>query len=120
MSTQLPTANWKELLLWLLRRRKRFAVENQSMEPTLYAGDLVFVDTGSYRSAAPQDSDIVVAYHPQQPELRIIKRIQFLDDAGRCYLVSDNATHPDSRDSGSFGFVDPQNVIGRVTSCVHA
>lgn len=118
MTIQLPIANWKELLLWLLRIRKRFAVENQSMEPTLRAGDLVLVDPRAYRSALPQDGDIVVVRHPHDPHLWIIKRVQFLDEAGRCYLVSDNATHPESRDSRSFGFVAVENILGRVASFI--
>jgi len=115
---KLPNANWKELLLLLLRKRKRFAVENYSMEPTLNAGDLVFVDTAAYRFATPQEGDIVVAHHPHKQKLRIIKRVRFLDEDNRCYLVSDNATHPESQDSRSFGFVDLQSVVGCVTSCI--
>ena len=87
----LPAADWRELLRWVTFRRKRFLVENCSMQPTLSPNDLVFVDVAAYRTNLPKEDDIVVARHPHTSELAIIKRVQFLDEAGRCYLISDNA-----------------------------
>lgn len=111
-------ADWRELLRWLTFRRKRFLVENCSMQPTLKPNDLVLVDVAAYRFAPPNENDIIVARHPHAPKLTIIKRVQFLDDAGRCYLISDNAADPESQDSRAFGFVPPENLIGRATSYI--
>lgn len=88
------------------------------MLPTLQPSDIVLVNVAAYRTKLPQEDDIVVARHPNNLQLTIIKRVQFLDEAGRCYLISDNATDPSSRDSRSFGFVPPQNLIGRATSYI--
>lgn len=112
----LPVADWLELIRWLAYKRKRFVVENRSMLPTLQPHDLVFVDVAAYRTDLPKEDDIVVVTHPHNPQLTIIKRVQFLDETGRCYLVSDNAADPESRDSRSFGFVPPENLVGRATS----
>ena len=38
-----PHAGSKEILLWLLRRRRRFRIEGHSMEPVLREGDEVLV-----------------------------------------------------------------------------
>jgi len=84
------------------------------MAPTLIDGDVVLVDTGS-AARVPHDLDIVVARHPQQPELEIVKRVEFVESDG-VYLRSDNHGDPNSVDSRRFGIVPFDHLVGRVIS----
>lgn len=108
-------ATTRDLLDWLLRRKRRFRVTGPSMEPTLFEGDVVFVDTAAYRSGAPADLDVVVAQHPADLSLDIIKRVEFTDDGG-VYLTSDNPTAEGASDSRRFGMIPLNQVIGKVTA----
>lgn len=110
-----PDAGWRELLLWLARRRSRLRVSGDSMRPTLAPGDVVLIDPRAYQGGRlPQPDDVVVTLHPHQPELPIIKRMAVLEEGDLCLLLSDNpAVGSDSR---HFGTVPVQALHGRVTS----
>ncbi|MEB3267485.1 MAG: nickel-type superoxide dismutase maturation protease [Leptolyngbya sp.] len=110
-SSDLPHATGWEVALWLLRRRRRFRVSGESMLPLLQPGEEVLVNPAAYRQVPPAAGDIVVATHPQQPTLPIIKRVLFV--AGdRCYLRGDNPAV--STDSRRFGLVPHHAILGRV------
>lgn len=81
------------------------------MLPTLRAGDEVLLDTHAYDHAAPLAGDIVVAFHPEQPDLKIIKRVGAVLANG-LFLSSDNASA--GSDSRQFGVVGMDKVVGRV------
>ncbi len=100
--------NW-EFLLWLLRRRRRFRVNNNSMLPLLKPGDEVLMAPG----AVPVPGDIVVAQHPLRRDVRLIKRVESIVE-GRYVLKGDNPA--ESTDSRSFGPVTAEHIMGRVTS----
>ena len=85
------------------------------MEPTLHAGQVVFVDTAAYADARPADLDIVVANHPQRADVEIIKRVEFTTDEG-AYLKSDNAEARNVEDSRRFGVVPFELITGRVVA----
>ncbi len=110
----IPTSSNKELVLWLLRLRQRFCVTGASMYPLLKAGEEVLVDTRAYRHCLPKIGDLVIARHPHNHNLRIIKRVAFVDDNGDCFLLGENKK--ESSDSRSFGSVNFQKIIGKVTS----
>ena len=110
--SELPDSSLKELLLWLLRRRQRFRVTGESMVPLLKPGDEVLIDAKAYAQHPPCINDIVVAQHPYQ-DIKLIKRVIALED-GRCFLKGDNAL--ESTDSRAFGAVQPEQILGRVTS----
>ena len=74
-------------------------------------GDLVIAE----RCKSVSEGDIVVAWHPREADLRIIKRVEYVDSAG-VYLMSDNREFADASDSRSFGLVDASNVFARVIS----
>jgi nickel-type superoxide dismutase maturation protease len=112
-----PIATAAELLRWIFRLRRRVRVVGSSMEPSLYAGDVVLIDRRAYREDPPAELDLVVARHPQQPELEIIKRVEFIDESG-VYLRSDNADAADAADSRRFGMIAFEQVVGRVTAKV--
>ena len=87
------------------------------MEPTLVAGQVVFVDPRAYTSAAPADLDIVIANHPRRCNVELVKRVEFTTDEG-AYLISDNAVAADVEDSRRFGVVPFELITGQVVSQV--
>jgi nickel-type superoxide dismutase maturation protease len=110
----LPDSGWRELLLWLLRRRRRVRVTGESMLPALRPGDEVLIDPGAYRRVPVQPGDLVVARHPYRTDVQLVKRVGSVLDDGRCALEGDNPS--ESTDSRSFGAVAPERIVGRVTS----
>jgi nickel-type superoxide dismutase maturation protease len=111
--TTLPDANWRDLLLWLLRRRRRVRVTNRSMLPLLKPDDELLIDPRAYRQRPPQPDDIVIAWHPTTPQLKIIKRVDRVLADGRVYVVGVNSA--ESSDSRHFGPLAPHQLIGRAT-----
>ena len=112
----MQTADFKELLLWLLRLRRRFRVTGASMVPLLHPGDEVLVDLRAYTRQRPRSGDVVVARHPYQSDLKIIKRVTDVMADGRYHLQGDNPDPEASSDSRSFGLVTFEHILGRVTS----
>jgi len=112
----LPEAGWGDWLRWAARRRRRLRVTGDSMTPTLNDGDVVFVDMRAYRTGLPEPGDVVVALHPYQRDLRLIKRVGHITDDGRLFLVSDNPGA--GTDSRAFGAIAGEGVLGRVVSRV--
>ena len=102
-----------DFTLWVLRRRRRFCVENVSMLPTLQPGQEVLVDLGAYRKSVPRVGEIVVAAPRARPGLRAIKRVGEVLPDGRIVLLGDNPAA--STDSRAFGAVAPEEILGRVT-----
>lgn len=112
MPTSLPNATYQTTLLWLFRRYRRYRVTGPSMLPLLSPGQEVLLDPRAYRHHSPQVGDVVVADHPRQSDLQIIKRVDFVNPDGDCYLKGDN---PDgSSDSRQFGLVLSSQLYGKV------
>ncbi|MBN1285977.1 MAG: nickel-type superoxide dismutase maturation protease [Anaerolineae bacterium] len=109
MNQMLHESGWVELILWLVRRRRRFRVAGDSMRPALEPGDEVLIDPG----ATPRPGDIAVARHPFVRALRVVKRVEAVED-GRYILKGDNPLESD--DSRAFGPVRGEDILGRVTS----
>lgn len=101
--------NWG-LLLWVLGKRRRFRVVENSMLPTFRDGDEVLVAVGEKRPFSP--GDIVIAQHPLKA-MKLIKRVDKVLEDGRLFLLGDNPTA--SSDSRAFGPVAPHLIVGRVT-----
>ncbi|MGK7877560.1 MAG: nickel-type superoxide dismutase maturation protease [Xenococcaceae cyanobacterium] len=112
--SQIRDSNVVDILLWLLRQRQRFRVEGISMLPLLQPGDEVLVNRRAYRRMLPSVEDVVVVWSPEQPDIRLIKRVISIHQSGACFLQGDNPSR--SRDSRTFGWVEPHLILGRVTS----
>lgn len=83
-------------------------VNGDSMWPTLKQGSAAkFERIDSNLVAVGQ---IVLLDHPFRPNLRIIKRVQSIEDS-RLFLVGDNPDPTASEDSHNFGEVDISSVI---------
>ncbi|MFK7800191.1 MAG: nickel-type superoxide dismutase maturation protease [Anaerolineae bacterium] len=102
-----------EYVLLLLRRRKRIRVTGASMLPGLKDGDELFLNERAYVASLPTEGDIVVAWHPRQADLKIIKRVSMVLDNG-CWLVGDNPA--ESTDSSQYGIFPFKRIVGKVTS----
>ena len=105
-------SNSREIFLWLIRRRQRYRVQGASMLPLLGAEDEVLVDRQAYRRRPPRVGDLVVARHPTQADLKIIKRVQGVCADDCYYLRGDN---PDPRQNSAYQVSAPL-ILGRVTS----
>ncbi|MEB3273921.1 MAG: nickel-type superoxide dismutase maturation protease [Prochlorothrix sp.] len=107
-------SNLWDLFLWLLRQRQRFQVAGASMLPGLRAGDEILVNPRSYRLRKPAIGEVVVLRSPRQPDLKMVKRVIAVADHGACFVQGDNRAQ--STDSWTFGWVEPDLILGRVTS----
>lgn len=79
------------------------------MLPALASGDDVLYAPG----LAATPGDFVVARHPFDTSVLLIKRVERFDDRGYAWLVGLNPAA--STDSRSFGAVPPDRLLGRVT-----
>ncbi|MBM3239678.1 nickel-type superoxide dismutase maturation protease [Candidatus Poribacteria bacterium] len=113
MCAELKNSHLGELLLWLLRLRRRFRITGNSMTPLLKPGDEVLVNPRAYQRMPPKPGDIVVTRHPYRTDLRLVKRVATVLPDGRCLIEGDNPS--ESTDSRSFGPVAPKQILGQVT-----
>ncbi|MDY6782278.1 MAG: nickel-type superoxide dismutase maturation protease [Cyanobacteriota bacterium] len=109
-----PDVNGLEFALWLLGRRQRLQVSGNSMLPLLRPGDEVLVNFRVYRDRSPVEGEIVVARHPHQPGVKIVKRVIAVLEDGRFILMGDNKG--ESTDSRHFGSVALAQIAGKVVS----
>jgi nickel-type superoxide dismutase maturation protease len=92
----------------------RVTVAERSMEPALRPGDWLLVRRG-IRSGRPpriRPGQIVVARHPGQPGMLLVKRAGHREPGG-WWLNSDNPA-AGAVDSRQFGPVRPELIQGRV------
>lgn len=92
-------------------RLRAVEVAGESMLPALRPGDWLLVWT----HGRPAPGDVVVAGHPERPDLLIVKRVAHRARDG-WWLESDNQRAPGRRDSWDFGAVPDALVIGRVAA----
>lgn len=83
-------------------------VNGDSMWPTLKQGSAAKFERIDPNLVAV--GQIVLLDHPFRPNLRIIKRVQSIEDS-RLFLVGDNPDPTASEDSHNFGEVDVSSVI---------
>ena len=112
----LTRSNWQELCHWLVRRRRRYQVVEQSMLPTLHPGDTVLAEPYRRGQSVLTTGDVVIVRHPSRPDLLLIKRVKETFDDGSCTVISDNLAEPTAQDSRSFGAIVAEQIIARVTS----
>lgn len=78
------------------------------MAPALKSGDVVLIDPKAKGSVG----DIVVAHHPYKKSIRLMKRVEMIDESGRYTLKGDNPES--STDSRTFGSVAASDITGKV------
>ena len=83
------------------------------MEPTLSAGDLLYIDPRAYHDQLPEVGDVVVAAHPYRDGVQLVKRVAE-SDAMTVELRGDNPTS--STDSRTLGPIRQRRLLGRVVS----
>lgn len=84
-------------------------VSGESMLPTLWPRDLIYLDPEG--EAAP--GDLVVVRHPFRP-LRLVKRLAARSAEGRLRVLGDHPEAYASQDSRGFGELAPDALEGRV------
>ena len=92
----------------------RVAVAERSMEPALHPGDWLFVYRTIIRGRPPRvrPGQVVVARHPERPDMLIVKRAARRERDG-WWLTSDNPS-AGAVDSRAFGTVPPALIEGRL------
>ncbi len=108
-TSPVPRTGLVELVLWGLRRRRRYRVKGGSMVPTLAAGDFVLADPKGPISTGT----VVVAEHPDGKGLVVVKRVAEVTADG---LDLRGDAPADSTDSRTWGPISPSRVLGTVTS----
>lgn len=101
----------KQVLLWMLGRRRLVRVNGTSMEPTLRDGSIVFVDPRAYQNRKPIPGDIIHCRHPYKISVTMVKRVESVSPQSLT-IMGDNA--PESTDSRSMGAIPHEHVLGRV------
>ena len=102
-----------DLLLFFCGRRRVMQVEGYSMWPTLKPKDRVIVRPLNQHSELPAIGSIIVCIHPQQPSLRVIKRLSSVAD-NQITILGDC---PDaSTDSRQWGGIPKRCLIGEVVA----
>ena len=114
MNPELPDTSYREFLLLILRKRKRFRVTGKSMQPLLEPGEEILINPNAYLQSLPQVNDIVVVAHPHKPNLKIVKRIVEIRKNNTYFIQGDNLRQ--STDSRSFGTVTFNLIRGKVTN----
>ena len=107
-------AGFLDLLLFFCGRRLLMQVDGRSMEPALHPQDRVLVKRWTSGRSAPL-GQIVVAWHPDSSDLRVIKRLRWSDAKG-FWLEGDNPA--ESTDSRQLGWFNPENLIGVVVGVI--
>jgi nickel-type superoxide dismutase maturation protease len=114
VTSSLPETNYREIILLLIRKRKRLRVVGESMLPLLQPGDEILLDPFAYQKFSPQVNDIIVIRHPLQKNLFILKRINAINNGDRYFVLGDNREA--STDSRHWGTITFSDIIGKVTS----
>ena len=109
-NTPIAAAGLRELLLLFCGRLLLLRIEGRSMQPTLEPGDRVLVRRLGLKPPLRLGS-VVVTWHPQRSKLRLIKRLNKLDQKG-LWLLGDNPAN--STDSRQLGPVATNLLIGEV------
>ena len=105
----LASAGWREVLCWLMGRRRRIRVSGRSMLPLLDCDSDVLMAPGVQTTTG----DIVVARHPFKTDVIMVKYLAGYDQDGRACLHGLNPS--ESSDSRTLGAVPVHLILGKVT-----
>jgi len=78
------------------------------MQPTLSEHDVVLIEPTSNVAVG----DIVLARHPYKQSVKLLKRVQKIEENGRFSLIGDNPG--ESTDSRTFGTLSIEYIYGKV------
>lgn len=98
---------FRDVVLWLLGRRRRFRVSGHSMEPLLHEGDVVFMQPCSRGDV--RAGDVVIARKKGEGIL-VVKRVKRIE-SNRVFLAGTGVEH-------DIGWVKSTYLAGVLTSIV--
>lgn len=117
MSSRVP--GLYTVLAFILARR--VTVSGWSMAPSLLPGERLLIDRLAYARDKPRRDEVVLAAHPLEPNLRVVKRLigvpgDVVDDGitlgrGQYWVEGDNPEG--STDSRVFGPLRRSDLLGR-------
>ena len=96
MFPPLAAAGLKDLLLFFCGRRRLLKIQGDSMLPHLQSEDRILINP----RITPRSGDVVVAWHPSKPGLRLIKRLHGMEPNGMILLGDNPSASTDSRQLG--------------------
>ncbi|MCB4377223.1 MULTISPECIES: nickel-type superoxide dismutase maturation protease [unclassified Synechococcus] len=99
-------------MLLFCGRRLLLRIEGRSMQPTLEPGDRVLVRRLNSSSTLRLGS-VLVTWHPQRSDIRLIKRLNRIEPNG-LWLLGDHQA--ESTDSRQLGTVATSLLIGEVVA----
>ena len=108
MNKTFSKANWFEIFLLTIGKRKRLRVTGDSMSPCLKNGDEILIK----KVVNLKIGDVVLANHPFKQSVKILKRISEITEDGKYFLVGDNLI--ESTDSRTFGTISLNEILGKV------
>ena len=114
IDNNLPAVSYRQFLMWLLGKRRRYQVAGNSMLPWLQPNEEILVAPKAYQKTLPLVGDIVVLNHPHNSELILVKRVAAVNNCGNCFLVGDNLA--ESTDSRHWGKVKSTILLGKAVS----
>lgn len=102
----------KNYLLSIVGLREVYQVDGDSMEPMFYHGDYLYASNNLKRKP-PKIGDVVVAKHPYQQGVLIVKKVKNVDGS---YYYLEGLNKLSSTDSRSFGSIPISRLIGKVVA----
>jgi nickel-type superoxide dismutase maturation protease len=108
--SKIPWAGRWEILSLLLKKRIRFYVQGNSMNPLLFTGEEVLVNP----KKKVMIGSIIVARHPYRSTVTVIKYVDQINVKGHFYVLGLNPS--ESSDSRTFGHITPDLIYGCVSS----
>lgn len=93
---------------------KILRIAGHSLEPEFRDGDYVLVSRIPFFFRAPHHGNVVAFTKP--PYGVMIKRVEYLTQAGEVFVLG---THATSLDSLQFGLISRRDLLGKVVGHIH-
>lgn len=90
----------------------RFIVEGNSMLPSYKSGEHLLINKIIYKIRSPKRGEVIVARHPKEKNILLLKRINDFVGPTSFVVISDN--QDEGTDSRFFGAIKQKDIVGKV------